>query len=54
MTTQRRDGHSAVYDVQPSARVLAGQRTDCSHWCPPGVPDAWNEVLYAMILTRYS
>ncbi|XP_051210942.1 protein trichome birefringence-like 10 [Lolium perenne] len=53
MTTQRRDGHPAVYNVQPSARVPVGQRADCSHWCLPGVPDAWNELLYAMILTRY-
>ncbi|KAI3441417.1 PMR5N domain-containing protein [Psidium guajava] len=22
---------------------------DCSHWCLPGVPDVWNELLYAHI-----
>ncbi|KAI3449620.1 hypothetical protein Pfo_006285 [Paulownia fortunei] len=22
-------------------------RQDCSHWCLPGVPDSWNELLYA-------
>ncbi|OWM67095.1 protein trichome birefringence-like 34 [Punica granatum] len=22
---------------------------DCSHWCLPGVPDVWNELLYAQI-----
>jgi hypothetical protein len=53
MTAQRRDGHPAVYNVEPSARVPVGQRADCSHWCLPGVPDTWNELLYAMILTRY-
>jgi hypothetical protein len=53
MTAQRRDGHPAVYNVDPSARVPVGQRADCSHWCLPGVPDTWNELLYAMILTRY-
>jgi hypothetical protein len=54
MTAQRRDGHPAVYNVEPSARVPVGQRADCSHWCLPGVPDTWNELLYAMILTRYA
>ncbi|KAI5008499.1 hypothetical protein ZWY2020_009547 [Hordeum vulgare] len=54
MTAQRRDGHPAVYNVEPSARMPVGQRADCSHWCLPGVPDAWNELLYAMILRRFS
>ncbi|KAL5982566.1 hypothetical protein ACLOJK_016640 [Asimina triloba] len=25
---------------------------DCSHWCLPGVPDAWNELLYILFLRR--
>lgn len=25
---------------------------DCSHWCLPGVPDIWNELLYAYILSN--
>ena len=25
---------------------------DCLHWCLPGVPDVWNELLYAEILSR--
>lgn len=24
---------------------------DCSHWCLPGVPDAWNELLLSYFLT---
>jgi len=24
---------------------------DCSHWCLPGVPDAWNELLFSYLLT---
>ncbi|CAL5061294.1 unnamed protein product [Urochloa decumbens] len=48
MTAQRRDGHPSVYNAEPAA---AGQRrADCSHWCLPGVPDAWNELLYALII----
>ncbi|KAH8956320.1 hypothetical protein BDL97_07G033600 [Sphagnum fallax] len=23
---------------------------DCSHWCLPGVPDTWNELLYTLLL----
>lgn len=23
---------------------------DCSHWCLPGVPDVWNELLYASLI----
>ncbi|KAF0907331.1 hypothetical protein E2562_015831 [Oryza meyeriana var. granulata] len=54
MAAQRRDGHPSVYNVAPAARMPAGQRADCSHWCLPGVPDAWNELLYAVILKRFS
>ncbi|TVU37478.1 hypothetical protein EJB05_10794, partial [Eragrostis curvula] len=54
MTAQRRDGHPSVYNVGPSLRMPVGQRADCSHWCLPGVPDAWNELLYAMIVRRFS
>ncbi|XP_078152859.1 TRICHOME BIREFRINGENCE-LIKE 7 [Carex rostrata] len=24
---------------------------DCSHWCLPGVPDAWNEIVFSYLLT---
>ncbi|KAL0712198.1 hypothetical protein Bca4012_019176 [Brassica carinata] len=24
---------------------------DCSHWCLPGVPDTWNEILYVELLS---
>ncbi|THU71126.1 hypothetical protein C4D60_Mb08t32250 [Musa balbisiana] len=26
--------------------------TDCSHWCLPGVPDAWNELVFSYILVK--
>ncbi|KAL5197771.1 hypothetical protein ABZP36_001283 [Zizania latifolia] len=56
MAAQRRDGHPSVYNVAPASRMPApaGQRADCSHWCLPGVPDSWNELLYAAILRRFS
>ncbi|GAV61063.1 PC-Esterase domain-containing protein/PMR5N domain-containing protein [Cephalotus follicularis] len=37
----RKDGHPSVYG-------LGGHRgDDCTHWCLPGVPDIWNQLLYA-------
>ncbi|MCO5593636.1 hypothetical protein L7F22_047651 [Adiantum nelumboides] len=40
------------YDAHVSKywRNQSGQ--DCLHWCLPGVPDVWNELLYADILSR--
>lgn len=52
MTHQRRDGHSSLYYLGPAVRPSPSQRQDCSHWCLPGVPDSWNELLYAVILKR--
>ncbi|KAJ0102102.1 hypothetical protein Patl1_04938 [Pistacia atlantica] len=41
----RKDGHPSVYG-------LDGKKgNDCSHWCLAGVPDTWNEILYAILVT---
>ncbi|KAF7818940.1 protein trichome birefringence [Senna tora] len=55
MTDFRKDGHPSIYRKQK----LSGEEKrsplkyqDCSHWCLPGVPDAWNEILYAELLIR--
>ncbi|KAL6314280.1 hypothetical protein AAG906_016481 [Vitis piasezkii] len=40
----RKDGHPSIYN--------GGQRSDCSHWCLAGVPDTWNELLYAIVITQ--
>ncbi|KAH6785319.1 hypothetical protein C2S51_037774 [Perilla frutescens var. frutescens] len=37
----RKDGHPSVYGLP---------MMDCSHWCLPGVPDTWNQILYNLIL----
>ncbi|XP_022735666.1 protein trichome birefringence-like 43 [Durio zibethinus] len=37
----RKDGHPSIY---------GSKDVDCTHWCLPGLPDAWNELLYATIL----
>lgn len=48
MTAHRKDGHSSVYYL--GRTVGPHRRQDCSHWCLPGVPDTWNELLYALLL----
>lgn len=52
MTSQRKDGHSSLYYLGPNAGPAPIHRQDCSHWCLPGVPDVWNELLYATFLRR--
>ncbi|XP_040988450.1 protein trichome birefringence-like 42 isoform X2 [Juglans microcarpa x Juglans regia] len=42
----RKDGHPSIYGFD-------GRRgNDCSHWCLAGVPDTWNELLYAILVSR--
>ncbi|CDP03616.1 unnamed protein product [Coffea canephora] len=52
MTSQRKDGHSSLYYLGPKAGPAPLHRQDCSHWCLPGVPDSWNELLYAALLRK--
>lgn len=53
MTSHRKDGHSSLYYLGPKAGPAPIHRQDCSHWCLPGVPDSWNELLYASFLKRH-
>ncbi|GAB2294926.1 hypothetical protein Dimus_029117 [Dionaea muscipula] len=48
MSSRRKDAHASVYYLRSHPAAL--HRQDCSHWCLPGVPDAWNELLFAMFL----
>lgn len=50
MSAQRKDGHSSLYYLSPHEGPASTKRQDCSHWCLPGVPDTWNELLYALFL----
>ncbi|KAL2509042.1 Protein trichome birefringence-like 10 [Forsythia ovata] len=52
MSSRRKDGHSSLYYMGPKIGPAPLYRQDCSHWCLPGVPDAWNELLYALFLKR--
>lgn len=51
LTNFRKDGHPSVYGKNLTAgRRVSTRRQDCSHWCLPGVPDAWNELIYATLV----
>ena len=52
LTSFRKDGHPSVYRAKRVKNVNAKQSTrrqDCSHWCLPGIPDTWNELIYAAV-----
>ncbi|KAF0932008.1 hypothetical protein E2562_007818 [Oryza meyeriana var. granulata] len=40
-------------DAHPSVYGGPGRDgMDCTHWCIAGLPDAWNQIMYAMLLTH--
>ncbi|CAK9152587.1 unnamed protein product [Ilex paraguariensis] len=39
----RIDAHPSTYSGEQSG-------VDCSHWCLPGLPDTWNQLLYAALI----
>ncbi|XP_058097315.1 protein trichome berefringence-like 7 [Magnolia sinica] len=42
----RSDAHVGKWSDNPSV-------PDCSHWCLPGVPDTWNELLFAYLQAKH-
>ncbi|KAI4312261.1 hypothetical protein MLD38_037091 [Melastoma candidum] len=38
----RKDAHPSVFGGDQSGK-------DCSHWCLPGLPDTWNQLLYTAL-----
>lgn len=46
LSDYRTDGHPSMYGKSFLNRKFARGGEDCSHWCLPGVPDTWNELLY--------
>lgn len=53
MTFDRKDGHPSVYR-RPAEERKQNSFQDCSHWCLPGVPDAWNHLLFSMLAMENS
>ncbi|KAL2232849.1 protein trichome birefringence-like 5 [Sesamum indicum] len=53
LTNYRKDGHPSVYGKNVTGLTkISTKRQDCSHWCLPGVPDAWNELIYTTLVAR--
>ncbi|KAH9330110.1 hypothetical protein KI387_002218, partial [Taxus chinensis] len=52
----RKDAHPSVNTLRKRKKLTPEQRNnpdlygDCSHWCLPGLPDIWNELLYGSLL----
>ncbi|CAI5509757.1 unnamed protein product [Closterium sp. Naga37s-1] len=40
--------------IRPDAHIQTfggeGSKVDCSHWCTPGLPDTWSDILYSMLM----
>ncbi|XP_042516662.1 protein trichome birefringence-like 6 [Macadamia integrifolia] len=51
LSEYRIDGHPSVYG-RKQAKSNPSRAQDCSHWCLPGVPDIWNELLYFYLQSR--
>ncbi|XP_047306697.1 protein trichome birefringence-like 34 [Impatiens glandulifera] len=59
LSEYRKDGHPSIYRRQwePASKLDRSNPpsyADCGHWCLPGVPDVWNELLYAYIIMQSS
>ncbi|KZV45009.1 protein ESKIMO 1 [Dorcoceras hygrometricum] len=58
LSEYRKDAHTSVHTIRqgkmlsPEEQADPATYADCIHWCLPGLPDTWNEFLYARILLR--
>ncbi|RWW42950.1 hypothetical protein BHE74_00051446 [Ensete ventricosum] len=58
MSEYRKDAHTSVHTLRQGKLLTAEQQADpatyadCIHWCLPGLPDTWNEFIYARIASR--
>lgn len=51
LSAMRKDAHPSIYsgDLTPGQRANPDHSADCSHWCLPGLPDTWNQLLYTAL-----
>ncbi|KAL2250390.1 protein trichome birefringence-like 3 [Sesamum indicum] len=56
LSEYRIDAHTSIY-TELGGKLLTDEQkadplhyADCVHWCLPGVPDTWNQILYAHLL----
>ncbi|KAK4255874.1 hypothetical protein QN277_008811 [Acacia crassicarpa] len=59
LSEYRKDAHTTIYGERKGKLLTREQRADpksfadCIHWCLPGVPDTWNQILYAYLLKTF-
>ncbi|CAN6870531.1 unnamed protein product [Brassica oleracea] len=51
LSDYRKDGHPSVYrkfwePLNDERLKNPASYADCNHWCVPGVPDVWNQLLF--------
>ncbi|KDP44746.1 hypothetical protein JCGZ_01246 [Jatropha curcas] len=57
LSEYRKDAHTSIYTAVDGKLLLPEQKSDpakyadCLHWCLPGLPDTWNELLYTRIVS---
>ncbi|XP_074580407.1 xylan O-acetyltransferase 4-like [Curcuma longa] len=57
MSERRKDAHTSVFTMQqgkvltPEQQADPAKFADCLHWCVPGLPDTWNQLIYARFLS---
>ncbi|KAM1949561.1 hypothetical protein ACFX15_009604 [Malus domestica] len=54
LSEYRKDGHPSIYrkfwePLKPEQLSKPTSYSDCIHWCLPGVPDVWNELLFQFL-----
>ncbi|KAJ4775961.1 Trichome birefringence-like protein [Rhynchospora pubera] len=54
LSAYRKDAHTSIYKKQwnpltPEQLANPVSYADCVHWCLPGLPDTWNELLFAKL-----
>ncbi|XP_042943562.1 protein trichome birefringence-like 35 isoform X2 [Carya illinoinensis] len=54
LSEYRKDGHPSIYrkfweTLRPEQLSNPASYSDCIHWCLPGVPDVWNELLFHLL-----
>ncbi|KAJ0983869.1 hypothetical protein J5N97_002225 [Dioscorea zingiberensis] len=54
LSEYRKDAHVSIYQkhdhpLKPEELAHPQSYADCFHWCVPGVPDVWNELLYTKL-----
>lgn len=58
MSEYRKDAHTSIHTIRQGKLLTPEEKADpkiyadCIHWCLPGLPDTWNELLYTRIVSK--